>query len=1067
MQPLQFACEGQKKVRYNLRKLSELPYHLVNSRRVADLKREVLFNYDWLHAKITSMSLHDVLADFRFAAQNDMTDQETGLLANMLRLCGSFVNRNPHTLAFDLLGRLLPYYDVHCNIRVLLQQCDTVSLRHSAIVPVFQCFEATKGMLRYILEDHKKTVRDLIFSKSTDELISVSLDGTIGFWDLTSGERTRTIDLSDLKFGNHSRLLQSGDGRYLICDSGENNSPVCIFNMKTSQLIHKFGKRSPNIRRVFSVGNLLCRQKSIISIRTGKVVCSLSTFTKSKKYVTCGITPNEKYVLIGEEKHTNMFELRSGRLQASFPAENLPCMFAITPDSRLGYAGYTEDCVFKVFDIDPTSQTFGTVIIDFDAQSVFPEVLNSEGPRFGKELGEVAISPENAHHIAMNIKRCHLVIFNVDRLSAKLMDMKEVLRGRIRSKVYLFGTIFNYDGTYLLAGMDRHLYIWDVDTGHVQRTISLHNTHCFPFAVSHEKNFVVTGSQGNTVIKVWNFDDTTPCAGAAQLHIYENPVDMMVGSHVDQCVYIKQYYGLVNSNAYHYLDSFGIDVWNMNTGNCLTYLPFGQYGTLEQMSVAPGGKKMMLLLGVRSDRFLTLIDMAENKLIMSVASYGCQSFVMSPCWDFAVTLGRSNDETEMKLWNLKSEAEVECFANCSSPVFIADGCHLVYIENGSLIVVYSLRTFVRLHTMHCIADRLQLIPDRPGIVMATMFPDKDVGDETPYSEVKVVSFVTCKIVSRINYVSPRGIVDISKDGLVAIDSYLQAFDLRNGVIINDLAATVMGPRREYDLIRLTYDGKFAIWVDDLSVKVRSVADGKLVANVCTHEKPTSLELLEFGYLLVVGREDGHVLTMKLLHDRSRTYVNVSVPYNLEERTNMVLEKSGCSDKVIATFDPLYRVTPQKHHDSDFVQVCSDVQVFMHKQAKVPISITKTWSETDLKAAAAAAGSITPKRRLSSPMVFLHSVGANKSRDNSPKNSPVESPKDSPKMRTKAKEKSTSHDMASALNAIHKTGNLLMACVEAGSSLSLNRSPSPRMIQPVDMEQLHRHLQRTMDISKMS
>ena len=1066
MQPLQFAGEGQKKVRYNLRKLSELPYHLVNSRRVADLKREVLFNYNWLHAKITSMSLHDVLADFRFAAQKDMKDPETSLLENTLRLCGSHVNRNPDTLAFDLLGRLLPYYDIHRNIRVLLQQCDTESLRHSAIVPVFQCFEATKGMLRYILEDHKKTVRDLTFSKSTDELISVSLDGTIGFWDLTSGERTRTIDISDQRLGNHTKLLQSGDGRYLICDSGENNSPVCIFNMKTNQLVYKIGKRSPNVRRVFSVGNLLCRQKSIINIKSGKVICSLGTFTRSKNFVTCGITPNEKFILVGELTHTNMFDLKSSRLQKVFPADNLPCMFAITPDSRYAYAGYTEDCLFKVFDIDPNSESFGKVIVDFDAQKEFPEVLNSDGPRFGKELGEVAISPNNPCHVALNVKRCHLVVYNVDLLSAKLLDMREVLRGRLTNKVYLFGTTFNYDGRYVLAGMDRHLYIWDVDSGTVHKTISLHNTHTFPFAVSHVKNFVVTGSQGNTAIKVWDFDDRTQCAGAAQLRIYENPVDMVTGSHVDQCVYVKQYYGLVNANAYHYLDSFGIDVWNMNTGNCLTYLPFGQYGTLEQMSISANGQKMALLLGVRSERYLTLIDLAENKLILSLSHFACQSFVMHPNWNFAVTIGQAEEETEMKLWNLKSEAEVECFTNCSSPVFVADGHHLVYIEHGSQIVVFSLQTFTRLHAMPCIADQLQLIPNRPDVVMATMFPNKEVGDETPYSEVKIVSFERCKIVRRINYVSPRGIVDISKDGLIAIDSYLQAFDLDKGIIINDLAATVMGPSREYDLIRLTYDGKFAIWVDDLSVEVRGISDGKLVANVCTHEKPTSLELLEFGYLLVVGREDGHVLTMKLLHDRNHVYINATVPYDLEERTTMVLEKSACPDGVIATFDPIYRVTPQKRQDGDFAQVSSSVQVSLHKQAKVPISITKTWSETDLKAAAAT-GNITPKRRLSSPMLFLHNV-TTKSRDSSPKSSPAESPRDSPKMRVKAKERTTTHhEPSSALSAIHKTGNMLMACVEAGSSLSLSRSPSPRIFPVVDMEQLHRHLQRTMDVSKMS
>ena len=59
--------------------------------------------------------------------------KQISLLYATLRLSGSHVNRNPATLAFDLLGRLLPYYDVYTQIRSLLQQCDTMGLKHSMV----------------------------------------------------------------------------------------------------------------------------------------------------------------------------------------------------------------------------------------------------------------------------------------------------------------------------------------------------------------------------------------------------------------------------------------------------------------------------------------------------------------------------------------------------------------------------------------------------------------------------------------------------------------------------------------------------------------------------------------------------------------------------------------------------------------------------------------------------------------------------------------------------------------------------------------------------------------------
>ena len=45
------------KGRYNLRKLHELPVHLMRSERWDELKSEVLCNFQWLSIKITARSL--------------------------------------------------------------------------------------------------------------------------------------------------------------------------------------------------------------------------------------------------------------------------------------------------------------------------------------------------------------------------------------------------------------------------------------------------------------------------------------------------------------------------------------------------------------------------------------------------------------------------------------------------------------------------------------------------------------------------------------------------------------------------------------------------------------------------------------------------------------------------------------------------------------------------------------------------------------------------------------------------------------------------------------------------
>lgn len=51
-------------VRYNLRKLSELPFQLILAQREEDLYNHVLFNYDFIHAKLSCMPLNNCIFDY-------------------------------------------------------------------------------------------------------------------------------------------------------------------------------------------------------------------------------------------------------------------------------------------------------------------------------------------------------------------------------------------------------------------------------------------------------------------------------------------------------------------------------------------------------------------------------------------------------------------------------------------------------------------------------------------------------------------------------------------------------------------------------------------------------------------------------------------------------------------------------------------------------------------------------------------------------------------------------------------------------------------------------------------
>lgn len=127
---------------------------------------QVLLNYEWLHAKLSAMSLHDILSDYRSAIESGISDHDVQLVFSALRVGGSYVGLNPDTLAFDLLGRLLVYYDKNIGIKDLLQQCDMRGLNHSSVVPLYQCFDSPRAMLLYVLEDHMQVMSSYLLNYS-------------------------------------------------------------------------------------------------------------------------------------------------------------------------------------------------------------------------------------------------------------------------------------------------------------------------------------------------------------------------------------------------------------------------------------------------------------------------------------------------------------------------------------------------------------------------------------------------------------------------------------------------------------------------------------------------------------------------------------------------------------------------------------------------------------------------------------------------------------------------------------------------------------------------------------
>jgi len=106
-------------------------------------------------------------------------------------------------------------------------------------------------------------ISDVVFCPVTNELVSVSKDGTLVFWDLLSGERSRSIDVSTVGPGRCTRLYFA-EPTYLVVDFDTPDSLAHVYDVITGRLLHACAlPRLPSPMRGFVAGRILCRQKCL------------------------------------------------------------------------------------------------------------------------------------------------------------------------------------------------------------------------------------------------------------------------------------------------------------------------------------------------------------------------------------------------------------------------------------------------------------------------------------------------------------------------------------------------------------------------------------------------------------------------------------------------------------------------------------------------------------------------------------------------------------------------------------------------------------------------------------
>ncbi|KAI5626673.1 NACHT domain- and WD repeat-containing protein 1 isoform X2 [Silurus asotus] len=175
----------------NLRKLQELPYHLLHSGKWEELRHSLLGNLDWLYCKTLSCGVTSVIQDLSLCA--DITDcPEVQLIRDcflLLKPTLDFIDGHTDSplLVTEITARLQALAPVYPSlIGPLCSQCDGwfASCADPVLVPRSNFLPSPGGPLINTISASAKgiTAVDLFMEKGL--LLAGSVDGELIAWDL-------------------------------------------------------------------------------------------------------------------------------------------------------------------------------------------------------------------------------------------------------------------------------------------------------------------------------------------------------------------------------------------------------------------------------------------------------------------------------------------------------------------------------------------------------------------------------------------------------------------------------------------------------------------------------------------------------------------------------------------------------------------------------------------------------------------------------------------------------------------------------------------------------------------
>ena len=313
-QPIKFSTEV-----FNIRKLNELPYHLLISRQMEKLKSIALCNFQWLSTKLEVTGFQNMMQDFKLSLANT-DDVDIATTGEALSLSANNLMSDANSLAGQLLGRLIHHTVASSHVQSLTEQAHhwatSLSSGKHHIIPRNSCLISPGGPLQTTLSGHPQLIHEISVSKTHPFMVSSSKGpncSIFNVWDVQFlpqyVQNLHTLTLSDS--GIPRFCLEN---EFLIAASG---CTVTAWNCVTGEKLFTFHSS----HEVASLSLTSCRQYLLLGMADGSILCYERS---SGETIECqGLEGSVDFVVAFEDENKFVAASKCGQLGIYNP--NLQC----------------------------------------------------------------------------------------------------------------------------------------------------------------------------------------------------------------------------------------------------------------------------------------------------------------------------------------------------------------------------------------------------------------------------------------------------------------------------------------------------------------------------------------------------------------------------------------------------------------------------------------------------------------------------------------------------------------------------------------------------------------------